>query len=413
MFNWVLGPPGNGKSLFLMKQLEWELAHSKRNIVTNLAVLMSELQGYMNRTYPSALIDVWQRVRILTQDETYFFWRYRGYDEAGNDVVWKPETFTETVNGMSVTKIIWPEAGANDPGVVAILDEMQEIYDQQTWASFAREGRSALSQHRKFRLDAWLASPYLEQIAKPLREISQSYYYLRNSAYESIGYGKLNFRYATRFFYNVFRRPMKSDLDKPYTGGVFSLDVKGIASCYNTAAGVGVENRIADQDLKRAGFPAWAKWPALAAAILIGFFCVRAAVAIVPKGLHAIGNIGASAIRVNQKSPPSSVSQKVLRPATSNFERAPVFARPSMRRDFMPIERPQVFVRWSSQVGGVLRFGLSDGRVLVNPTAIWDGNNLQLPTGERLPYQPISQQPSGQSEPSFGRPKFSWQRAQP
>ena len=66
----INGKPGGGKSLFGMHLLVKELVETNRNIITNLAVRLPELNEYVQKTHPKEDFHVPQRLRILTDEET-------------------------------------------------------------------------------------------------------------------------------------------------------------------------------------------------------------------------------------------------------------------------------------------------------------------------------------------------------
>jgi hypothetical protein len=100
----ICGKPGGGKSLFGMHLLVKELVETNRNIITNLAVKLPELNEYVQKLHPSDDYKIPQRLRILTDDETKKFWDYRNADN--ND-------------------------GSN--GVAYFLDEAHEHFNAREW----------------------------------------------------------------------------------------------------------------------------------------------------------------------------------------------------------------------------------------------------------------------------------------
>jgi hypothetical protein len=403
-----------------MYHLEREFLNTNRNIATNLHVRLPRMVAYLCEKYKDRKIEVLKRLQMLSWAECLFWWRHRGLDNEWRRVIWKPHCQVvwvansggiivpwhegierEYPDGIQKEQIEWPTAGDDDPGVCYFLDEWQEHYDQDDYREFTREHGSALNQHRKFKADAWIASPFLSQLAKPYREIGQNFYELRNSGYEISGYGVATVRMPTVFWWNLLRRPRKSDRDKPMCGGHFRLDVRGLASCFDTGAGVGVSGSTADIGIKRSGHH-WLWIVAVILVIVVSFkgcstFGGRAVTWFLRPG-RMIGGL-------------SSMSSKAPAPA------APVVAAPARAAGDLPqnhpevviprgmgLERPKprVFVTWYSRVGDWLTFGLSDGTVLENPDGLWTGKVLMMRDGTVYLYQP--QPLSVRSGPSVAVP---------
>ena len=269
------------------------------------------------------------------------------------------------------------QVALEDQGVCYFLDEWQEHFQQADYNRFTREHSSALNQHRKFRADVWIASPFLSQLAKPYREIGQEFYTIRNSGYTVNGYGALSIRMPTKFFWNAFRRPPTSERDKPMVGGFFGLDVDGLHGCFDTAAGVGVSGGQADVGIKRRGHHwAWAV-AAVVVALLVFKYAIGGASGVVTWFFRP------SRLGVNMAQPAKPVvHQPLAQPAGPPPVRLPDFMLPPV-----PVKsKPKVAIEWVSRVGDWMEFGLTDGTVLENPPGTWTGKLLIQPDGTTYVY---------------------------
>jgi hypothetical protein len=126
----VCGKPGGGKSLFAMHLLVKELRESDRNIVTNLAVRVPELNAYMQRFWPDEDFRVLQRLRILSEQESKDFWNHRR--------VIDNEMADEQAGKAPVTDKAALDKDDAGKGVAYFLDEAHEHFNAREWANLHR-----------------------------------------------------------------------------------------------------------------------------------------------------------------------------------------------------------------------------------------------------------------------------------
>jgi hypothetical protein len=412
----VNGPPGNGKSSFLMWNAEREFVLTRRNLVLNIKMDVPRFQDYMFKKYKDQKLEILKRLYFIDWSKALFWWRYRGFRDDGSEIIWKPRVRDvwvadggeitvpyvpgidqEYPGGLQKRQIEWPEPDVDDPGVCYFLDEWQEEYDQHCHAEFTREHSSALNQHRKFRADLWVGSPFLSQLAKPYREVGQSFFEMRNSGYESNGYGWATVRAPTKFFWNAYRRPKTSERDKPMCGGVFGLDIKGLHSCFDTSAGTGVGGGLSDAGLKRRG----KHWSWLIVFVVVGIITAKLVFWPAVKGMTWF-------LRPSRFGAPTMQQSHAQEPA-KNAPVAAVSAPPlPPAQQFLPQPRPQprppvVTIRWVSRIADHMTFGLSDGTELDNPDGIWTGKILMMRNGQAYAYEP-QRQADSQQPPSTRLP---------
>jgi len=233
----ICGKPGGGKSLFGMHLLVKELVETNRNIVTNLAVKLPELNEYVQKQHPQEDYKIPQRLRILTDDETKKFWNHRS-----------------------------AEANDGSNGVAYFLDEAHEHFNAREWASLHRDALHYLSQHRKLGDVVFPITQAPGNLDKQFRSVAQDYIHVRNEYTAKY----LIFRGMGRFVVKMFYGDptMGSRLDY-FDRSVFKLDAKGLANCYDTAKGVGVLGSKADKGARAKGLPIWTVFPMAAAAGLL------------------------------------------------------------------------------------------------------------------------------------------------
>ncbi|MBL9214400.1 MAG: hypothetical protein JNG83_02880 [Opitutaceae bacterium] len=280
----LFGPGGSGKSMYQMHIIVRELLHSRRNIVTNMALNVPEFNAYLERVYPNAQIDLVKRLRILTPTETLEFWKYRGPD------VWNGATGDE----------YHVESDPGIHGVAYVIDEAGASgFSAQGWA--AETGRSRrgtecswyLDQQRKFGDNVYASTNgrFPTGIAKAFRDKAHDFTKLRNGMLTRMGMfrGSANFK---RTHYTQEPGPNT----EPYDIGTFPMDFKGLGACYRTQDGVGITGHMADKGAKGKGIPIIWVFPMILA---VGLLCV-----IVPM---MIGRSAAAYI----SGPKSEVSKKI------------------------------------------------------------------------------------------------------
>lgn len=355
----ILGKPGSGKSLYATTRVIRELLESQRNIVTNLPLRPDRLNEYMGETYPRACTRFVERVRILTDDEIGSFWKFRG--------------------------------PADDPGALGVayfLDEAHIAFNARDWATIGRGALHYLSQHRKLGDIVWPITQSAGNLDKQFRSVSEDFTVLRNEYTAKFG----PFKGRGRFVRKTYLAEPSNNAE-PFETASFTLDVKGIASCYDTAKGIGVHGNKADIGRKAKGIPIWTVIPA---GLALGLMCVaipwalaKGASRVLTGGKASKPPIAAQTAGSVDKAQASAIA------AFSGGVAAPVAAPVG------PVASAPVVVEGYQIIGNVLKVFLSDGRKLssaegellrVTKAGVWlvDGSAYpmkrdQLPTGGPVP----------------------------
>jgi hypothetical protein len=126
-----------------------------------------------------------------------------------------------------------------DHGVFFVLDEVHIAFNARAWALTGAEVLYYLSQHRKLGDDVICITQSVANVDKQFRSVAQDFTYIRNLGKESFGH----FRLPMRFIRKTYAQPPSGDKSEPMEMGSFALDVNGLASCYDTAKGVGIHGR--------------------------------------------------------------------------------------------------------------------------------------------------------------------------
>jgi len=224
--HFISGKPGGGKSLYGTKLILEELRFGTRKVVTNLSLNLPRLNEYIQKTYPDENIDLHQRVFSLKDEECRKFWLYR----RGHLSIERP----------------WNEPGE---GAFIVLDELHLFFNAREWMNTGTECLHYLSQHRKLGDDVICITQHTGNVDKQFRSVAQDFTLIVNGFKQRLGL----FRGLPMFHRYTFAIEPNGLKQQPEETGHFRLDKKGIASCYDTAAGIGVHGRGADKGERKKG----------------------------------------------------------------------------------------------------------------------------------------------------------------
>lgn len=220
----ISGKPGGGKSMFATKLIVDELLKGHRPIVTNMALNLTRLQEYIHQLGGDA--HVLSRVRILEHDEVFRFYLYRGCNlilpcpHTGGLIDFVPSQTDEEAAG----------------GVFYVIDECHNYFNTKAPIDETSTMFKWASQHRKLKDICFLVTQSIENVHAKVRRLGQQFNYIRNFRKESFR----GFRRGDGFKRFVYLSIPSGNESIPVLEEDFKLDVKGLASCYYTAGGVGV-----------------------------------------------------------------------------------------------------------------------------------------------------------------------------
>jgi len=238
--HFICGKPGGGKSLYAMRLVADELLKGSRPVVTNLAINFSELWVYLkSHGYSGGDVHIRSRVRILEETELKHFFCFRGYDGV-EDVAYVDNDQWKLKERMSFTGLTH--------GVFYVLDEVHLAFPSRDWANTGQQVLWYLSQHRKLGDDVLCVTQHLDNLDKQFRTMAQDFTFIRNLNKIKMGLFKMPGIFVRR----TYGEPA-SERSEAMETGTFTLDVSGIANCYETAKGVGIHGRNADKSEKKKG----------------------------------------------------------------------------------------------------------------------------------------------------------------
>ncbi|MEO5355200.1 MAG: zonular occludens toxin domain-containing protein [Magnetococcus sp. XQGC-1] len=250
-----------------MRLIIAELRLSNRRIVTNVAINLERLNEYLqSQDYPAFSEHILQRITILDESALREFYRYRG---SGVFLPLKPSDQSQQKDGSfrgSQTRGTAVADFSQAPawGVLYVIDEVHIAFNARAWVTTGEGVIYYLSQHRKLGDDVILVTQSVMNVDRQMRSMAQDYTYIRNLKKERAGVFKL----PGIFMRRTFLEPA-GDTSRCAESGTFTLDMTGIASCYDTAKGVGIHGRAgADIGQKKKGVP-WVVAPLAVVAIIL------------------------------------------------------------------------------------------------------------------------------------------------
>jgi hypothetical protein len=371
----IFGPGGSGKSFFQMHVITKQLRETRRNICTNLAINVPEYNAYLERNFPNEDLNLVGRLRILTDAETFEFWKYRGpLHWTGNEYDYKEDK------------------GAN--GVCYVIDEAGVSgFSATGWAQKQGQGTRGerclwyLDQQRKYGDDVFASTNGRtpEQIAKPFRDKAHGFIKLKNGYLQKFG----PFKGRGRFEWSEFlEEPRKAS--EAVAKGTFTLGE--LSDCYRTQDGVGVIGNGADKGARAKGIPVM--W-IIPGALVLASLCV-----LIPYGLGK----GASAYIAGDKKPVSSNSSSgkdagngAVADAVNGFMGPKLHAAAPDERGIPPATLEPIYGHVTAEApvwvagwvvkGSRINVQLSDGRILTEEDgelAIVQRSGVTLKDGNRL-----------------------------
>lgn len=308
--HFISGKPGGGKTLYSVRLIMDELIRGDRLVVTNVSLKLGEVNKYLQDKAPSSYerrleldkyAHITDRVLLIGEDELGKFFTFRGGGVRLNSV-----TNEEWKSGKRPNyKLV------QDRGVFYVLDEVHIAFNSRTWATTGAEVLYYLSQHRKLGDDVVCITQSVGNVDKQFRSVAQDFTYIKNLGKQRAGL----FRLPSVFTRSTYLQPA-TDTSHAMESGTFQLDVSGLASCYDTAQGVGIHGRSGADTKERkkglhwlwfavgapiAAFLVFHMVPRIMASVLAPHVEVRQSVAVVkPQAVALLNPAVASPLVVTQ-----------------------------------------------------------------------------------------------------------------
>lgn len=264
----ISGKPGGGKTLYSIRLIVNELVYGTRPVITNVALKLDELNAYLQREYPKKSVDLFSRVILIDEDRMARFFTIRPVGSQGPTLLTKEEWAAGKIPDYS---------GVTDSGVLYVLDEVHIKFNARAWMLTGQDVLYYLSQHRKLGDDVVWITQAVGNVDKQFRSVTQDYTFIRNLGKERMSH----FHLPSLFVRQTYNEPPSGNAT-PMETGSFRMDVSGLASLYDTAAGVGIHGTTgADTGEKKKGVPWWVGLAICLLIIVIGFATVPKLIASV------------------------------------------------------------------------------------------------------------------------------------
>jgi len=256
-------------------------------------------------------------------------------------------------------------------GVAFFIDEAHIAFNARDWATIGRGALFYLSQHRKLGDIVWPITQSAGNLDKQFRSVAEDFTVMRNEYTARYGMFKGRGRFVRRTYTSE-----PSGNAEPFDKATFTLDKEGIASCYDTAKGIGVHGNKADIGRKTKGIPIMWVIPGFMLLALL-FFLVpwygsKMAVGWVTGGkLKEMTDKAKEATHKDGAGVQSSAGTFLDGIIPQRTQPGPGNTVPPLEYDIPPIaevdvlERGQLWVTGVVQKGGWYNITLSDGRTII------------------------------------------------
>lgn len=302
----IVAPTGSGKSMYMMQRLGFVLAHTERNIVTNLPLKWEGLMEVMNEEFPNTNDGKPWTVQALKKriwhclDIPKFrrYWQHRGFGWTLIDIDEKqyeedlrpdwsvafrynPRVEKDGRERIPLYRLRMPaileleRAGEvirrsmeDLPPVEYLIDEAGDIFPKQSKAKLGPAFPYYQAHKRKIGSEGdntLMACQYPKQVDLELREQANDWVFLVNWAARRKWFFSLP-KKATWSSYPTL--PSKGD--GPMLTGFFQIDGKTWGRTYDTSAGVGIGGGLKADVGQSVGGISW-MWifPAMLAVIVL------------------------------------------------------------------------------------------------------------------------------------------------
>ncbi|MFA5264423.1 MAG: zonular occludens toxin domain-containing protein [Opitutaceae bacterium] len=398
MITCITGKPGDGKTLFAVRELLETLVNSEKFVVTNIPLRLGSVREYVSKRRPDAF-DLDGRLKVIPDEEVYEFFRHRSGDLV---LPWSPD---KDAGENASKRIARPEfiermktifgAIKGDPAhqkpCAYFIDEAHNFFSAREWATNGRGLLYYASQHRHLHDEIFLITQVMENVEKQLRGLVSETHSVRNQLRRRIGPVKMRPVFRVKSFYGV-PSGMSS---KPFAESTFELDLKGVAGCYNTVGALGIHSKPEEKQNK--GLLPWWTLPIGGAVAVVGI--VAAFIALPTLGAvaakKAIADVGPVIVSETKKSGQEAQAMASPQPVAQIAAKAPQSAanQPLAKRTDNPVFETQgIVARGYVMAKGRVNVILSDGTVLTENESELQGvgRNWIMVKGRKIPILPCA-----------------------
>jgi len=354
MITGIFGLPGDGKTYYVMTEIERLLRETDKVIVTNISCFPERIAESLHDKYGKSY-DVHSRFRFLNAAESRYFWRFRdGYK-------------LSSVGEGKESRTLWESLPEGFKGVVYVIDEVHVHFNARAWAQTGADALEYCSQHRKLGDEVFLISQRPKQVDSQMRGLCGTYVQMRNLAHRQLKWMGISWTFPAALHARAYPEEWKSSTSEDVLmwTKTFKVDPKFYGSWYDTAAGVGIKGNAADTNRnKPKGVPFW---------VLVAVFAVLVAAAF---GLPWVfKRLTSGALNKLDSYAESSSVRSVASPVLKVDSVAVPVATPTVRMDTNGLP-------WQLEIPEIRSFSV-DRHALVTVT-LRDGRKLTTADGIKL-----------------------------
>lgn len=371
MITWLLGKPGDGKTLYAVNLIARLLIESERFIVTDIPINLPDLVEFVTKARlkrdKDDVFEVDKRLRCITKTEAHEFYRYR---PGGIVLPHSPDFTAGETKRLSIIehdKVMEEMFTSVEQlgGVTYFIDELHDKYPSREWARVGRGIQYYATKHRHLSDEFFGITQAHDQVDASFRRLVSESFTIRNQIRRNIGPVKLRPIFKYEAFYGL---PNPSGNGRFDTGS-FDLDANGLAKCYRTRGAFGGSSK--PEEIKNKGFLPWWVLPIggillvlCVGALIVAFplLGAKAAKMMVENGSNQkmLSTVTGGAFPANVDTPKTANSQPAAADSPLKSSVAPGAADRSQVNDRGYVA--PVFVRGILRNGASVIVTLTDGR---------------------------------------------------
>jgi len=273
----IVGLPGHGKSLFMVRRIAQTLLETNRVVVTTLTEIdRAALYQYLQKKNGDVDLGVHRRLFFIDKKDTSEFYRYRGAYTLGPSPQF-PKNADARMVDVALTQF-FAEASTSG-GVDYFITEAHRHFKADRWDTMSETVMYYCTQHRHFDDNVWVETQLPKQVVVQLRDLCDECVEMRNFYRERFGWFKKPGCFRAIWYYSVPKQGSKAE---PFLRETFLLDKDGIAACYATRGAIVGTGQPETQPPKR-GLPFWTMF-AFAA---VGVVSIPVILTMLFKGVNA------------------------------------------------------------------------------------------------------------------------------
>lgn len=276
MITFITGMPGDGKTLYSVRQLLEDLIEREVFIVTNIPLIIPEVIKYVSKRRDDiekkqgielVPFNVDERLKVIPDEEVYEFYRHRS---GGLVLDWSPDKGTgedgkkriprEQFNAAMKEQFLrMNERPDYQSPVHYYIDETHDFFDSREWSACGRSIVFFGSKHRHLHDNIYFITQVMENVEGRLTKLTSETHKVRNFLRRNVGPIKMRPVFKLQMFYG------RDTNKKSFNTKEYPLDPAGVAACYKTVGALGVHSK--PEQLANKGWLPW--WVMIIIGVLI------------------------------------------------------------------------------------------------------------------------------------------------